>query len=558
MPVSISVRLHDPCVAAGHSVGATLTIACTGAAPPAPLAYVVAQVSGRWTGDPAWIRPDPHLSAADPGAGALDLHVHPHEAPWDAALDDANRVGGGGRAGYAGIIFRSSPLAVCIDETLSADVSTSFDVRCVLPDLLPATLRGTALRYSYTLLVVAAVTGQAPQCVRVPFRVVTPDGMRHDSVIPVPTPRKTGPSPSRFLEEVPAYALSMSSVLVKPPPLVDIEMALAVSPNGRLTPFGTDDELWMNGKVPLEEEAPLNFMYFVPPSPRTHSLSALGGEVNEDGTRTGDGHASSTPPARSASALPMYHISRGSLSLARMYVPKHVHHLGDTLTAIFDFQHNGTRCYRLNARLECQEVIQPKHALGAKHGGAGAHGIVFRKVYGEHGEFVMANRNTHVSFSIPHDAPVTFATTAVHVRWLLHFVFLIPKPTEATSDAGAGAEDAESSKTYENENGVVTSSASDAPAAGDAPERDDDDVDTALLPDININGFDALSLSRSGAHADVPGWEGGKWRGDDPNAWKRLPKRDTDALQWTLPIIVTNRHGSRWGAPSHSVLRLTS
>jgi hypothetical protein len=543
MSVSVSVRLHAPCVAAGERVCATLTVSCSGAAPRAPLAYVVAQVSGRWTGDPAWIGPDAHRDAADPSASALDLHVHPREAPWDTALDDANRIGGGGRVGYAGIIFRSAPLAVCLDEPVPADASTSFSVHCVLPDVLPATLRGTALRYSYTFIVVAAMAGRAPQFVRVPFRVVTPEGTRHDRIIPVPTPRRTGPSPSRFLEEAPAYALSMSSALIKQPPPTDIEVALTASPNGRLTPFGRDDDLWKNGQSPHEEETPLNFMHYVPPSPRTPSSASVAARA---GIESG-----ASPPRRSA-ALPMYQISRGPLPLARMYLPKRVHHLGDTLAAVFDFHDAATRCYRLNARLECQEIVQPAHALGTKHSGAGAQGIIFRKVYGEHGEFVMQNRNTHVTFSIPHDAPVSFATSAVHVRWLVHFVFLIPKP----AGDGRREDDSSAADGRGNVNGGTSGGADDTSDAGQSGPltADDADATAALLAGVSMGA--AGVATDADVSGEIPGWEGGAWRGDDPNAWKQLPQCDTDALRWTLPITVTNRHGSRWGACSRSTLHL--
>lgn len=541
MSVSVSVQLHAPCIAAGERVGATVTLSCGGAAPHASLSYLVAQVSGRWTGDPAWIRPNPHRTAADPEAGALDLHVHPRESPWDAALDDANRVGGGGRAGYSGIIFRSAPLVICMDEPIPEEANTSFNVHCVLPDTLPATLRGTALRYSYSFNIVAAMHGKEPQFVRVPFRVVTPESMRHDQVVPVPTPRKTGPSPSSFLEESPAYALSMGAVLAKLPPPDDIDVALAVSSNGRLTNFSTDDDLWKRGSgAAPDEDTPLNFMHYVPPSPRT----PLSSSKSSPGT-TNSAEWSPFQRPRSA-ALPMYQISRGSLSLARMYLPKRVHHLGDTLTAVFDFQDGPTRCSRLSARLECQEIVQPAHALGTKHGGAGAQGIIFRKVFGEHSEFVMLNRNTHVTFSIPHDAPVTFATAAVHVRWLLHFVFLIPKEDEGTSIQGH-SKSAERSTDRSAGNGAI--SMTDG-ASQDANDQDEN-PSTALLAGVTVH--------ETGPHRDpveIPGWEGGLWRGDDPNNWKQLPKRDTDALQWTLPLTVTSRQGSQWGACSHSVLRL--
>lgn len=550
MSVSVSVKLHAPCFAAGERVSATVTLSCAGAAPGSSLSYLVAQVSGRWTGDSAWIRASPHATAADPESGALDLHIHPRESQWDAALDDANRVGGGGRAGYSGIIFRSAPLVVCMDEPVPAEAFTAFNVHCVLPDTLPATLRGTAVRYSYSFIVVAAMQGKEPQFVRVPFRVVTPEGTRHDRIIPVPTPRKTGPSPSSFLEESPGYALSMGAVLAKHPPPDDVDVALAICPNGRLTNFSTDEDLWKRDSgAGRDEETPLNFMHYVPPSPRTPISPSTPGA-------SGPQAISLNQRAR-PSALPMYQISRGSLSLARMCLPKRVHHLGETLTAVFDFRDGATRCCRLSARLECQEIVQPAHALGTKHGEAGAQGIIFRKVFGEHSEFVMLNRNTHVTFSIPHDAPVTFATSAVHVRWLIHFVFLIPKEDEEQGSQGTVENGANADPVAGRNPGQGGQNGSSAGAGGqvgaDDDEGNEDDADSTapLLAGVRLQENGVKSVS-----TEIPGWEGGAWRGDDPNDWKQLPKRDTDALQWTLPLTVTSRQGSQWGACSHSLLQL--
>jgi len=184
-----------------------------------------------------------------------------------------------------------------------------------------------------------------------------------------------------------------------------------------------------------------------------------------------------------ADVLPVYSISKGEKVLATVFLPQRVHHLGETLSAVFDFSVRQIPCYRLSARLEVQEVVLPKHALSSREGGAAAtstgtssagNSIVLRTVYGEHAEFVAHNRNAHLTFLIPHDAPVSFSTEVVGVRWNLNFVFLTP----------AGRHD-------------------------DAPEGES-------------NGAE-------------------QW---------------TDVLQWSLPIVVTGRPSSQWGAKPSQTLKL--
>jgi Rgp1 len=554
----VSVQLHEPVFAAGTRVAATLTLsrAPPRAHPPAaPVRYCVAQVAGRWTSDRAWVRPDAHAPSSP---SSLDLHgsASTPDAPWDAALHDASRTGGGGgRQGHAGLIFRSAPLVVCSNEPVPAGSSTSFTVTCVLPDALPATLRGTALRYSYTLIVVVALADESqPRTLRVPFRVVTPASAPSASPppVPVPTPRDAGPSPSRFLEENPAYALAMTAALSPLPPAAsgDIDVALALSRNGRLTPYGSDAEMWKpDGDA--NHETPLSFIRSVPATPQSPAtpvatttprssvdsvppvaLSALAHEnVDEVGDDEGSDSSADEPfdVAHAAAkkirypsvgtAIPLYHISRGPVSVARMYLPNRVHNLGDTLTAVFDFHGSGSPCYRLNARLECQEIVQPSVALGTKYADPGS-SIVFRKVYGEHGEFVMHNRNSHVTFSIPHDAPVSFATAAVHVRWLIHFVFLVPK-------------------------------AADRPPQQTPPAVDMDASSTDEAEQTNTESLLANSTVSNAEEVDVVLASKSDWSCE----WGYLPQRDTDALQWTLPLTVTSRQGSGIGTCASAQLR---
>lgn len=486
--------------------------------------YVACEVSGRWSSDRSWVVPHAHPPAREK---ALDNHLQEpitehghaygreHKLPWTAALADANSIGGGGRAGHSGIIFRSQALVVCEREQIPMGSQVSFEVSCVLPDQLPPTLRGVAMRYTYALVVVVGFPGGgAPRVVRVPFRVVSAGGTLFDmerstKVVPVPTPRDVGPVSNRFLEEREVRALSMSASLLKGAPPDDIEIALALSLNGRLTPYKSDEE-----RQKMEDDLNDGALSFI----RDLNFVNVGGEGEDGGN---DGGKNVAP--RRKNPIPVYGISLGGISIARLYLSKRVHHLGDTLSAIFHF--TGEKpCYRLSAILEAQEVIRTEFAVGHRGSGNpvnGGESVMFRKVYGEHAEFVMCNRNTHVTFSIPHDASPSFATSVVSVRWLIDFTFLIPRDVRANGEKAH----------------MVRS-------GGDV-----DDIEPLM---------DEFEISENGSgKEEVAGWEGGAWAGENPANWTHLPEKDVDVLRWTLPLVVSGQPRSQWGLKSSGKMEYT-
>lgn len=523
--ITVSAHTQSPSFVPGSSLRATITLHAncpsTSRAEPSRstrVDYIVCEVSGRWSTDRSWLVSHAHATAS---RHILDNHLEKPIAsshtprvvhvpaqpdsqpyPWSASLSDANLIGGGGRAGHSGVIFRSAPLVVCEREQITSGSRVCFEVDCVLPEATPPTFRGVAVRYAYALhIVIKFPDAAAPKLIRVPFRIVTPGGTAKDEsrarmVVPVPTPRGVGPFSNAFLEEKETTALSMSARLLNSAPPDDIEIALALSLNGRLTPYNED----VNKNKPLtNDHRTLSNLRELPvlPTPRP------GMDIEKK-------------RARRRNVIPVYAITQGSNSIARLYLSKKIHHLGDTLSAIFHFQ--GDRpCYRLGARLEAHEVINPDYAVGQNTSNA-EQGVVFRKIYGEHGEFVMSSKNTSIAFSIPHDAPPSFTTSVVSVRWLLHFVFLIPQ-----------------AKGRQRVNGAATHRVS---------------VDDDIAPLLN-----RVHITENGVTDEVEmGWEGGPWPGEDPHNWTHLPQEKVDFLKWTLPIIVSGQPGSQWGNKSSTKL----
>lgn len=515
--------------------------------------YVVCQVAGRWTTDRTLVAPNAHNPAT---TDSLDLHLRPplpaqgatiaatpnfddtipsarERRVWDAALDDANKVGGGGRLGYSGVIFRSQTLVVCEREQVPVGSQTSFAIQCVLPDEIPPTLRGAAVRYSYGLVVVVGLPGsRPPKSVRVPFRVVlaraAPTSPDVALPIKVPTPSSTGPMCNLFLERIRTRALSMSARLLKSSPPDDIEVALALSLNGRLTPYAADDEP-SRATTALDDD-PLSIVRNNPPAisrAASELADVVHGSDEHDYLSSPSSLRSRQSPYR-RSAVPVYAITRGKDSIARMYLPKRNLSLGDNITAVFYFDSENP-CLQLGARLEMHEILNSKHNADDTPERATKTGAIFRKVYGEHGEFVMMNRNTHVTFSIPYDAPGSFATDVVEVQWLIHFVFLIPHESRKSR----------------------TSALSSASHLAESTVLDDHEA-TRLLGGLEIHPEDS-------SDDEVPGWSGGAWAGEDPATFKAIPRGkvgDVEVLRWSLPLQVSGCPNSQWGTRSTRSLRL--
>lgn len=546
--------------------------------------YVIAELSGRWNSDRAWVVPDAHPQANPSvhldnhaktpiSASALrTLNSSPLNStsdpyPWSAALADANAIGGGGRSGHSGIIFRSQPLIVCEDEQIPAESQVSFSISAVLPDLIPPTLRGSSMRYVYALILVVKFPDDTlPRHVRVPFRVLATASSSlgrqifTNHPIAVPTPRDVGPRPNRFLQSDDATALCMSCRMLKSAPPDDIELALALSMNGRLTGYSADVE---------HRRFADDIQNSLQPSSRKIALPLLRNGLSISPSLTDDNDFS-----HKSDGLCVYSVSRGPVHIARLFISKKVHYLGDSISIMFHFQPHSP-CYRIGARLEVQEVVNAEFAFGHErteaetaatlpsvgtgpsneandlfsysHNSGDANtddsmgiprdGVVFRRDYGEYGEVVTAARNTEVTFSIPHDAPASFTTGVVTIRWIIHFVFTVSK-----SRLLENVSSEEDMREVREEEDHVSKS--------DGDKTSESRTKTA-------NPF---RNERGNGHVkrDDDGWRGGPWGGEDPRKWDHLPNAEVDVLKWTLPIVVSGQPGSQWGTRSEIEITHTS
>ncbi|KAJ8902897.1 hypothetical protein NDN08_006217 [Rhodosorus marinus] len=383
------------------------------------LSYIVCEVSGRWICDSAWVAQDAHESSKE-----LEDIGRYGDVPWAGALDDASHYGGGGKRGYSGFIFRSKPHIIATEEKVLSGSQTIYDVSCEFPETLPPSLRGTAVRYSYALAIVVSFDSCTPKSLRIPIRVVL-SSPPADEIIPVPYTKPEEPERSQFQSKCgPTDPLTMRSHSLASLPPHDVDLALALSVNGRLTPYRSDNEIGAAEDLLSDQESLM--MSFRP--------QQAGARFQNGGVEVGTASPSvrtldSVQEPRSArDTLPVYVLKKGNKKIGRLFLPKTVHELGETLTAIFDFSEGEIPCYRLIASLEMKEIVNPAYALGSKDRPAKSdeYGRTFKKVYGEHSEYVSQALNTYLVLSIPRDAAVCFQTSAVKVMWELIFAFYTP------------------------------------------------------------------------------------------------------------------------------------
>jgi len=476
--------------------------------------FLACELVGKWSGDSSWVKPFSHGSYNRPQVivkesttlmdtkesnGSLkrgfsfssklgdfdainisDVSVsatknQASSSLWRDALDDACSAGkNGSTQSFTGFIFRSHPHIIANRDLVMVDSQVCFRISGLLPEKIPPTFRGTGMRYWYALTVAVAVNGEAPRSFRVPFRVLcssthnqqSPGKSLDPPEIPIPIQKPELKVANKFLESESLNVLELHSEQVLHQNVDNLQVALALSFNGRLTAYRTDEEMWKSDRGEDELLASAEHITAelqkwrkvtgVPDQSKHHALSTDGrnassSEVPGEILSSRGAHpTASQPPNKSA---PVYLISKGSNRILSLHIPRRSHQLGDLLCAVFDFASQQIPCVRIHSWLEMQEVILPSASLD--NGGARTNGLVFPRVYAEHEEVVSNTQNTHVMFAIPYDAPVSFQTEAVAVRWFIHFKFFTPSP--AALDAMNSRQGAPIHSTNEDNNNHDTS-----------------------------------------------------------------------------------------------------
>ncbi|EIE18927.1 hypothetical protein COCSUDRAFT_49110 [Coccomyxa subellipsoidea C-169] len=143
-------------------------------------------------------------------------------------------------------------------------------------------------------------------------------------------------------------------------------------------------------------------------------------------------HMLTSPTTPGEAALRSYNLRVGDAALVRvaLHAPSDGHvALGSVLSGTLDFRASqeaaalnpeAPRCVQVAVLLETEEVVNERWRSSSA---ARQQNSSIRKVWGEHVEITADLVLTHFMFSLPADAPASFATHLVSLRWVLRFEF---------------------------------------------------------------------------------------------------------------------------------------
>eukprot|EP00698_Gefionella_okellyi_P016461 TRINITY_DN4709_c0_g1_i1.p1 TRINITY_DN4709_c0_g1~~TRINITY_DN4709_c0_g1_i1.p1 ORF type:complete len:198 (-),score=49.32 TRINITY_DN4709_c0_g1_i1:105-698(-) len=116
----------------------------------------------------------------------------------------------------------------------------------------------------------------------------------------------------------------------------------------------------------------------------------------------------------------MYNIRTDEKLVGRFVLTQSAFHVGDTVEGTIDFSNAELKCHQVAAVLEMHEVVAPALVTSA-----------MRRVveYDQLHDLTANALTTHMTLHIPRDAPATFQTDIVEVKWLLRIDFVVAKTT---------------------------------------------------------------------------------------------------------------------------------
>ena len=115
-----------------------------------------------------------------------------------------------------------------------------------------------------------------------------------------------------------------------------------------------------------------------------------------------------------------FQIQRGGERVAVILLARPAYRLGETISAIIDFQQASVQCHSLHISLETLEVIDPAIALRSSTSIRRA----TRRVHGATSEFTVSTQRVVFVSTIPVSATPEFITSGVSLEWKLCFEFV--------------------------------------------------------------------------------------------------------------------------------------
>ncbi|KAI9677702.1 MAG: hypothetical protein M1829_002474 [Trizodia sp. TS-e1964] len=338
-----------------------------------------------------------------------------------------------GIASSKSIPLLSTPQSILfVDLHLAPGESKSYSYSFRLPRGLPPTHKGKAIKVSYNVVIGTqrAITadGQQLKQVDVPFRVfggVNGRGelLGHDLLSPYIILQDQAHT-SEINENVSAARNRPKSPQAQPSSGLDfisyVEALLAHphenNSTGLLSPTET-------------------------PTSRRQSVFSIS-EPSSAKSAIDLAIQQSTISLDSSRRANRFEIARNGKRVAVLTLARPAWRLGETLSAVIDFEQAQILCYAVHASLETAEIVDPALSLRSA---ASIHRVT-RRLHASQSENTLFARRISFSPTIPITATPNFFTTGVSLEWKLRVEFITPRSgmRDEEKEAGEEHEEAES------------------------------------------------------------------------------------------------------------------
>ncbi|CAG8449960.1 3265_t:CDS:10 [Ambispora leptoticha] len=310
-------------------------------------------------------------------------------------------------------VFSTPPSILFVDLHLAPGETRTYTYETKLPNDLPPTHRGKAIRFHYNLIIGTHRGGMNHQShiVQLPFRVfnhVSEDGtrpvydlmnpliiykdeaiitcMEDKQPLPKPVKKKKDKRRAEFLEYV--------------------EKLVEASKNERETKTSSNSHHDLKSS---EQEA----ISDRPPQPPLSQHHIILENQQKSCANTISILAKNMRKAN-------YDICKNNERVAQLCLLKTSYRLGDVVNGVISFVNFVIPSYQVSITLENSELVEPTIANRPQH----QISRLTRKIHGEHHEFCLNSRRISFSITIPTSSTPDFATTGVKLQWGLRLEFI--------------------------------------------------------------------------------------------------------------------------------------
>ncbi|KAF7728895.1 hypothetical protein EC973_005290 [Apophysomyces ossiformis] len=315
-------------------------------------------------------------------------------------------------------VFSTPPSILFVDLDLTPGETRKFSYKLKLPNDIPPSYRGRAIRFNYYLVVgtqrsSSVQSGSQGQTVQIPFRVlnhVSEDGSRpiYDLMNPV-VMYKDEAAVEGFTED--------DFKSVKTPK----RRASKSANNKAREEFGNYvNELLANKSMPVHE--------LTRRESDAYDVQETDDQVMDDTTGLHNKTcAQIVSRLANTSRKAMYDICKNNQRVAQLHLIKTAYRLGEPVMGVLDFEGAALSTFEVSIFLESNEAVEPSIALRQPHQIA----RISRKCHAEHHSFCLGHRQLAFSLPIPTIASPEFQTTGVKLQYYLKFEFITSTQNES-------------------------------------------------------------------------------------------------------------------------------